>query len=88
MESIANLLHALDEKKRLQILLALRARPLYGQELASLTDLSPGTVSHHMSELAGNGLVTIEKQGVKLLYHLNETRLREFTAMLEKSLLR
>ena len=88
LESIANLLHALDDKKRLQILLALRARPLYGQELASLTDLSPGTVSHHMSELAGNGLVTIEKQGVKLLYHLNETRLREFTAMLEKSLLR
>ena len=88
LESIANLLHALDDKKRLQILLALRARPLYGQELASLTDLSPGTVSHHMSELAGNGLVTIEKQGVKLLYHLNEARLREFTAMLEKSLLR
>lgn len=88
LESIANLLHALDDKKRLQILLALRARPLYGQELASLTDLSPGTVSHHMSELAGNGLVTIEKQGVKLLYHLNEARLREFTKMLEKSLLR
>ena len=88
LESIANLLHALDDKKRLQILLALRSRPLYGQELAVLTELSPGTVSHHMSELAGSGLVTIEKQGVKLLYHLNETRLREFTAMVEKSLLR
>ena len=88
LESIANLLRALDDKKRLQILLALRERPLYGQELAVLTELSPGTVSHHMSELAGNGLVTIEKQGVKLLYHLNEARLREFTAMLEKSLLR
>jgi DNA-binding transcriptional ArsR family regulator len=87
LESIANLLHALDDKKRLQILLALRSRPLYGQELASLTELSPGTVSHHMSELAGCGLVTIEKQGVKLLYHLNEARLREFTAMVEKNLL-
>lgn len=88
LESIANLLHALDDKKRLQILLALRARPLYGQELAVVTELSPGTVSHHMSELAGCGLVTIEKQGVKLLYHLNEARLREFTAMLEKNLMR
>ncbi len=88
LESVSGVLRALDDKKRLQILSALRDRPLYGQELASLTELSPATVSHHMSELAGSGLVTIEKQGVKLLYHLNETRLREFTAQLENSLLR
>ncbi|PKM39134.1 MAG: hypothetical protein CVV04_12485 [Firmicutes bacterium HGW-Firmicutes-9] len=88
LESVANLLHALDDKKRLQILVALRERPLYGQELATITELSPGTVSHHMSELVGSGLVTIEKQGVKLLYSLNESRIKEFTAMLEKSFLR
>ena len=88
LESIANLLRALDDKKRLQILVALREHPLYGQELASVTDLSPGTVSHHMGELVGTGLVTIEKQGVKLLYSINEPRIREFTAMLEKSFLR
>jgi len=87
LESITNLLHALDDKKRLQILVALRERPLYGQELAVITDLSPGTVSHHMGELVGAGLVTIEKQGVKLLYNLNEVRLKEFTSMLEKNLL-
>lgn len=88
LESISNLLHALDDKKRLQILVALRSNPLYGQELANLTELSPGTVSHHMGELVGTGLVTIEKQGVKLLYNLNETRLKEFTAMIEKNLMR
>jgi DNA-binding transcriptional ArsR family regulator len=88
LESVANMLHALDDKKRLQILVALRERPLYGQELATITELSPGTVSHHMSELVGSGLVTIEKQGVKLLYSLNESRIKEFTAMLEKSFLR
>jgi len=88
LESITNLLHALDDKKRLQILVALRSRPLYGQELANMTDLSPATISHHMGELAGSGLVTIEKQGVKLLYHLNEPRLKEFTAQIEKNLLR
>ena len=88
LESITSILHALDDKKRMQILVALRERPLYGQELAVLTELSPGTVSHHMSELAGAGLVTIEKQGVKLLYHLNESRVREFSAILEKNLLR
>lgn len=88
LESIANLLHALDDKKRLQILVALRERPLYGQELAAITELSPGTVSHHMGELVGTGLVTIEKQGVKLLYSISEPRIKEFTAMLEKSFLR
>lgn len=88
LESIANLLHALDDKKRLQILVALRERPLYGQELATVTELSPGTVSHHMGELVGSGLVKIEKQGVKLLYSISEPRFRELTAMLEKSFLR
>ncbi|MCE5188997.1 MAG: metalloregulator ArsR/SmtB family transcription factor [Eubacteriales bacterium] len=88
LESISGVLHALDDKKRLQILVALRTRPLYGQELANVTGLSPATVSHHMSELAGSGLVTIEKQGVKLLYQLNEPRLKEFTAQIEKNLLR
>ena len=87
LESIANLLHALDDKKRLQILVALRERPLYGQELATVTELSPGTVSHHMGELVGVGLVKIEKQGVKLLYSISEPRFREFTAMLEKTFL-
>ncbi len=88
LESISGILHALDDKKRLQILTALHVHPLYGQEIASVTELSPATISHHMSELANAGLVTIEKQGVRLLYHLNETRLKEFTAMLENSLLR
>ena len=40
-----------------------------------------------MGELAGIGLVTIEKQGVKLLYHLSESRIREFLSMMERNLL-
>ena len=87
LESLTNLLHALDDKKRLQILVSLRKQPLYGQELANVTQLSPGTISHHMSELAAVGLVTIEKQGVKLLYHLSESRIREFLSMMERNLL-
>jgi hypothetical protein len=42
-------LHAMDRKKRLQILVALREHPLYGQELATLTELSPGTNIAHMA---------------------------------------
>lgn len=87
LETLTNLLHALDDKKRLQILISLRKQPLYGQELANVTELSPGTISHHMSELAAAGLVTIEKQGVKLLYHLSESRMREFLSMTERNLL-
>ena len=86
-EAILSLLHALDDKRRLQILSALKTRPRYGQELVAVTGLSAATVSHHMNELAGAGLVSIEKQGVKLLYHIKEKRIRELTELLQQSYL-
>ncbi len=86
-EAILSLLHALDDKRRLQILSALKTRPRYGQELVAVTGLSAATVSHHMNELTGAGLVSIEKQGVKLLYHIKEKRIQELTELLRQSYL-
>jgi DNA-binding transcriptional ArsR family regulator len=86
-EATLTLLHALDDKRRLQILSALKTRPRYGQELVAVTGLSAATISHHMNELAGAGLVSIEKQGVKLLYHIKEKRIRELTELLQQSYL-
>lgn len=83
-ESILGLLHALDDKRRLEILTALKSRPLCGQELVALTGLSAATVSHHMGELASIGLVGIEKQGVKLLYHLKAERFGDLCDLLKK----
>ena len=85
--TMLSFLHALDDKSRFLILTALKNRPLYGQEIVAITALSPATVSHHMSELGSAGLITIEKQGVKLLYHLTARRMLEMTEQLKKSFL-
>ena len=82
--TMLSFLHALDDKSRFLILTALKNRPLYGQEIVAMTALSPATVSHHMSELGSAGLITIEKQGVKLLYHLNLARLNDLLENLSR----
>ena len=86
-ESMLGLLHALDDKRRLEILTALKNRPLCGQDLAALTGLSAATISHHMNELASTGLVGIEKQGVKLFYHLKAERFGDLCELLQKGFL-
>lgn len=69
-ERLLRPLKALDDRQRLHILFALRERPRYGKDLSALTGLSAATVSHHMSTLLSAGLVTLEKQGTQILYHL------------------
>lgn len=69
-ERLLRPLKALDDRQRLRILFTLRERPRYGKELSALTGLSAATVSHHMSALLSAGLVTLEKQGTQILYHL------------------
>lgn len=83
--TMLSFLHALDDKSRFLILTALKNHPLYGHELAAVSGLSPATVSHHMSELGSAGLITIEKQGVKLLYHLNARRMLELAEQLKET---
>jgi DNA-binding transcriptional ArsR family regulator len=86
-ESLLTLLHVLDDKRRLEILTALKSTPLCGQEIVALTGLSAATVSHHMNELASTGMVSIEKQGVKLNYSFNAGRIGELSDLLRKALL-
>jgi DNA-binding transcriptional ArsR family regulator len=56
------LLHALDDKRRLEILTALKNRSLYGQEIVAITGLSAATISHN-ERTRRRGLISIEKQG-------------------------
>lgn len=70
-------LRALSEKTKFEILLALRERPFYGSELAEHLKLKPATVSHHMNELLKHGLVAAEPKQTRLYYSLNGARVRE-----------
>lgn len=69
-EKLLRVLKALDDKTRLRILTALHEGPMYGHELAKLTELSAATISHHVSELFSKDLLRIEKQGSSARYTL------------------
>ena len=48
---------ALADANRLKMVGLLAQHPRSGEELAALLDLKASTVSHHLSRLAGAGLV-------------------------------
>lgn len=68
---------AMAEPSRLRILGALAERPRTGKELAELLAVGPPTVSHHMARLSDAGLVSVERDGQRHIYRLNEGALRE-----------
>lgn len=64
-------LKAVADKKRLDILAALREAPRSAGELASITGLSAATVSHHMQILLNARLVGLELRGARSIYSLS-----------------
>lgn len=68
---------ALSHPVRREILRLLRAGPLSAGELASHFDLTKPTLSVHFSKLREAELVTVERQGTSLIYHLNMSILEE-----------
>lgn len=53
-------LKALADETRLEILQLLAQRPLYGQQLAEMLNVSHPTISHHMAQLRISGLTQTE----------------------------
>ena len=85
-ENIIIKLKALSDKSKLQILIALKKRPMYSLEIAEELELTAGTISHHMNVLVGANLVKIEKQSSKVYYQINEDGIKATITKL-KSLL-
>ena len=69
-------LRALGDRRRLKIVRALALRPHNAGEIADLTQLSPATVSYHMTELINAQLVCAETTGSRVLYRLSSEGLR------------
>jgi ArsR family transcriptional regulator, arsenate/arsenite/antimonite-responsive transcriptional repressor len=68
---------ALSHPVRRKILKLLRKRPLSAGELAAHFDISKPTLSVHFARLKEAGLVSVERQGTSLIYHLNMSILEE-----------
>ena len=68
---------ALADANRLRLVGLLAHRPYTVEELATVLELRPSTVSHHLKRLAEAGLVRSEAQGHYHLYSLDLDHLQE-----------
>lgn len=68
---------ALADPSRRKILELLSEGDLSAGEIAAHFDMAKPSVSHHLSILRDAGLVTDERHGQNIIYHLNLTVLQE-----------
>lgn len=65
------ILQALAEPRRLEILRTLRGRELPAGEIAARFDVRRPTVSHHLSVLSDAGLVRVRREGTRRVYSID-----------------
>jgi len=75
--AINDVFEALSHPVRREILTLLKKRPMSAGELAGHFDLSKPTLSVHFAKLKDADLVTVERNGTSLIYHLNLSILEE-----------
>jgi ArsR family transcriptional regulator len=68
---------ALSHPVRREILKLLRGGPMSAGDLAGHFDLTKPTLSVHFAKLKEAELVSVERQGTSLIYHLNMSILEE-----------
>ena len=68
---------ALADPSRRRILELLAEGDLSAGEIAAHFDMAKPSVSHHLSILRNAGLITDERQGQSIIYHLNLTVMQE-----------
>lgn len=73
---------AVSHPARRRILQLLRQGPMSAGDLAAYFELSKPTLSVHFKTLKEAGLVSVERQGTSLIYHLNTSILEEAIAAL------
>ena len=78
IDNMVNVMKALGDGSRYEIISLLNEKQLYGQELAEALGLSTATISHHMNLLHTLGIVTIDKVDNKIYYKLNREVLKDF----------
>ncbi len=76
---LSEVLKALSDPSRRQIMKWLQAGPRSAGQLADGLNMSKPAVSHHLSVLKSADLVDVEKQGQFQIYTLNATVIEEIT---------
>ena len=73
----SNICRALGDPKRIQILYALSAQPYSVTALAQDLESPQSTMSRHLAVLRQCALVTTERDGTSVIYHLAEPQIIE-----------
>lgn len=71
---------AIADPTRRRILELLAVGDLSAGQIAEHFNLTKATLSHHLAVLRDDGLVTSERDGTRIIYHLNTTILQELVA--------
>lgn len=69
-EGVANLFRALGHPTRLRLIATMRRGELCVQDLGETVERSQPNVSQHLAVLRERGLVTPEREGKQVCYHL------------------
>lgn len=80
IEQQVTLLKTIADPTRLRILGLLAGAGHSGADLARALDLTPATVSHHMSKLTEVGIVSVTPDGKRRIYRLNDALLGQLGA--------
>ncbi|SHF24029.1 ArsR/SmtB family transcription factor [Caloramator proteoclasticus] len=86
-EQVDNFLKALSDPRRVKIIKLLAKKPHYGYEIASILELTPATVNHHMNFLFDADIVGFNKIDNKVYFTLKKDKVRELLRLTEEILL-
>jgi len=76
-EDMVNFFKAFAEVNRLKIVGLLADKPYSVEELASLLNLKPSTVSHHLARLTKTGLINMRTESYYSMYEVDRKMLEE-----------
>ena len=74
-EQLLAIFKALADANRLKIISLLATQPYTVEQLASLLDLRPSTISHHLARLSEAGLVSARAESYYNIYKLEQSTL-------------
>ena len=86
-ERLCRALRVLGDSRKFEILRLLADGPKYGQQLASLLDITTATVSQHMAMLLDAGFVEIRRESNRIYYTIGRKKIRGFIEELTRNLL-
>lgn len=85
-EEIIDLVTALSDQTKFNIIKELKIKPRYGFELAKQLNVSGPTISHHISKLSKLGLIHATRKGNKIYFKSNNAKIENALAMMSSIL--